>query len=325
MKLKITLILALIGTQSFAQNVWNNSTIETNTTSGNVNIGGSNTTSRLYINNSTTGFGIYNNNTGALNATQYGIYNNLSTGAGTGAKYGIYSVLSGSSTNKFGVYTSVTNTGSSNSSTTPTSYGIYARGTGNDTRAGYFQGDVEYSSSNSIFSAGNGTKTLLFGNAWDPTDNGFSISINQTNNAYDWDFANSFILNRGGEMIKRINSANKAFSIFRFGQGDVFRVYGDGKVYATTVFIKLASQFPDYVFTPDYELMPLKEVKEYISKNGHLPNIVNASTVEQDGLDLGSISVKLVETVEELTLYVIQLNEKIEKLESENEKLKKGN
>lgn len=322
MKLKITLFLTLIGSQSFAQNVWNNSTIETTTTTGKIGVGGTNINARLNISNTTTAYGIYNLNNGALNSSQYGIYNYLNTGTSTGVKFGIYSLVAGSSQTKYGIYSSVTNTGTNSSSTTPTAFGIYAKATGSDSRAGYFSGDVEFSSSNAIFSAGNGTKTLLFGNAWDPTDNGFSISLNSTNNAYDWDFTNSFILNRSGEMIKRINSANKAFSVNRFGQGDVFRVYGDGTVYATKIYVKLASQFPDYVFEPDYKLMALTDVKEYIAKNGHLPNMEDAETVAKEGLDLGIMSSKLVEKVEELTLYVIQMNEQLEKLKAENEKLK---
>lgn len=322
MKLKITLFLTLIGSQSFAQNVWNNSTIETTTTNGLVGIGASNASARLNINNTTTNYGIRNYNTGALSGSQFGLYNYLSTGTSTGSKYGIYNVIDGSSLTKYGIFSQVTNSGTNSSSTSPTAFGIYAKATGAASRAGYFWGDVEYNSSNSIFTAGNGTRTLFSTNPWQTGDYSFSIALNTTNNNYDWDFANSFILNRSGEMVKRINSTGKAFSVNRFGVGDVFRVYGDGAVWATSVRVRLASQFPDYVFEPNYKLMALTDVKEYITKNGHLPNMEDAETVAKEGLDLGVMSSKLVEKVEELTLYVIQLNEQLEKIKAENEKLK---
>lgn len=322
MKKSIATVMLLLSTSSFAQNTWNNSTIETTTTNGNVGIGGLNSLSKLNINNSYKNYGLRNYNSGSIVGSQFALYNYLSTGASSGTKYGIYNFVTGTSNSKYGIYSYVVNSGTANGNTTPTAFGIYAKAVGVDSRAGYFYGDVEHERSNSIYSAQNGTKTLLYGNCWQTGLNSFTIALNSTDNLYDWDFANSFVLNRSGEMVKNINSTGKAFSVCRFGQGDVFRVYGDGTVWATSIRVRLASQFPDYVFKPDYNLMSLNEVKNYITKNGHLPNISDASTIEKDGLDLGEISVKLVEKVEELTLYLIKLNEEVEKLKMENEELK---
>ncbi|MFZ7116228.1 MAG: SprB repeat-containing protein [Bacteroidota bacterium] len=72
----------------------------------------------------------------------------------------------------------------------------------------------------------------------------------------------------------------------------------------------------DYVFDSNYNLMPLKSVEEFIAKNKHLPGIRPGSEIERDGVDLGESQVKLLEKIEELTLYVIQLNSKIELLEA---------
>jgi hypothetical protein len=66
---------------------------------------------------------------------------------------------------------------------------------------------------------------------------------------------------------------------------------------------------PDYVFKPTYHLPTLAEVKTYIDKNHHLPEMPSAEQVEKDGLSLGDINAKLLKKVEELTLYLIEQKE----------------
>ena len=85
-----------------------------------------------------------------------------------------------------------------------------------------------------------------------------------------------------------------------------------------------ASPWPDYVFESDYDLMSLKEVEGFIMSNKHLPDVPSAKVVEQDGLDLGSMDATLLKKVEELTLYLIEVNKKVEKLQEENILLKKA-
>ena len=69
--------------------------------------------------------------------------------------------------------------------------------------------------------------------------------------------------------------------------------------------------WPDYVFLSDYNLKPLEDVKAYIQANGHLQGFAPAEKVEAEGLDLGSTQATIVEKVEELTLYMIRLNEQL--------------
>lgn len=69
--------------------------------------------------------------------------------------------------------------------------------------------------------------------------------------------------------------------------------------------------WPDYVFEPSYRLRPLEEVKAFIESNGHLPGFESAKVVEAEGLDIGTNQAAIVEKVEELTLYIIQLNEQL--------------
>ncbi|NEU66569.1 DUF3450 domain-containing protein [Spirosoma agri] len=88
------------------------------------------------------------------------------------------------------------------------------------------------------------------------------------------------------------------------------------------VALKNASDWSDYVFAPGYRLKPLAEVAAYIRANKHLPGIPSADQVVQEGLDLGKMNAKLLEKVEELTLYTIQLEQTNQKQQQELELLK---
>ena len=81
--------------------------------------------------------------------------------------------------------------------------------------------------------------------------------------------------------------------------------------------------FPDYVFKPEYKLRSLSELESYINTNGHLPNIPKAEEVEANGQNLGEIQKKLLEKIEELTLYTINQQKTIETLLQRIEKLEK--
>ena len=76
------------------------------------------------------------------------------------------------------------------------------------------------------------------------------------------------------------------------------------------------ASWPDFVFHKDYELMPLNEVQTFINKNGHLPNVPSAEEVEEDGVNLGDAANISMQKIEELTLYVLQINEKVEQQEN---------
>ncbi len=73
-------------------------------------------------------------------------------------------------------------------------------------------------------------------------------------------------------------------------------------------------QWADYVFEEDYELLQLEEVEKFINKNGHLPNVPSAQQVVDAGIDVAQMDAKLLEKIEELTLYVIELKKEIDQL-----------
>lgn len=82
-----------------------------------------------------------------------------------------------------------------------------------------------------------------------------------------------------------------------------------GTVRANEIIVE-AENGPDYVFADDYELMPVAEVAEFVQKNKHLPGIAPAREMQENGLGIGEFQLKLLEKVEELTLYVIELKKK---------------
>lgn len=67
----------------------------------------------------------------------------------------------------------------------------------------------------------------------------------------------------------------------------------------------------DFVFDPAYDLLPLSELGKYIQEHRHLPGILSANEMKQQGLDVGDNQTKLLQKIEELTLYVIDLNAKL--------------
>jgi hypothetical protein len=80
---------------------------------------------------------------------------------------------------------------------------------------------------------------------------------------------------------------------------------------------------PDYVFSKDYALRTIPELEEFIKANSHLPNIPNAKEIETNGQNLGEMQLKLLEKIEELTLYVIEQQKEIKTLRKEVQEIKK--
>lgn len=80
---------------------------------------------------------------------------------------------------------------------------------------------------------------------------------------------------------------------------------------------------PDYVFAKDYHLRSINDLEEFIDKNSHLPEVPSAKEITEEGVDLVEMNMTLLKKIEELTLYTIEQNKKIEKLEKEMEKIKK--
>jgi hypothetical protein len=125
--------------------------------------------------------------------------------------------------------------------------------------------------------------------------------------------------------------SNSAKGIRITGDGNVgigtgnpgsFKLAVEGKIGAREIQVTLTNPFPDYVFEPTYKLRSLASLEQYINKNKHLPGVPSAEEVEKNGgVELGKLNTKLLEKVEELTLYVIELKRENEQMKKEMEKL----
>ena len=89
--------------------------------------------------------------------------------------------------------------------------------------------------------------------------------------------------------------------------------------------IKVETGWSDFVFENDYRLPTLREVEKHIKEKGHLKDIPSAKEVEKNGIFLGEMNSKLLQKIEELTLYTISQEKKINNLEKDNESLKTMN
>lgn len=93
----------------------------------------------------------------------------------------------------------------------------------------------------------------------------------------------------------------------------------NGLIHTREVKVDL-SGWPDFVFKKDFNLPTLDEVEEQIYKNGHLKDIPSAKEVEIDGVKLGEMNKLLLQKVEELTLYIIQINRELQQVKSQIKK-----
>jgi len=99
-----------------------------------------------------------------------------------------------------------------------------------------------------------------------------------------------------------------------------YKLSVDGKIVAKEAVIQI-TDWADYVFDVNYQLPSLSEVREYVAKNKHLPNIPPSSEMIVEGLDVSKMATKQQEKIEELFLYILQLENRIKLLENKQENI----
>ena len=104
-----------------------------------------------------------------------------------------------------------------------------------------------------------------------------------------------------------------------------YKLSVDGKVACEEVFVEYSGNWPDYVFSPEYNLLNLNELEDHIKKNNHLPGIPSAEEIEESGFHLAEMQKLVLQKVEELTLYTIEQGKLINDLQNEVNLLKKEN
>ena len=88
-----------------------------------------------------------------------------------------------------------------------------------------------------------------------------------------------------------------------------------GGIMTDKINIKNVNHWPDYVFSSNYLLMPLSDLKFFITENHHLPEVPSENDIMAEGIEIGDMQGILLKKVEEMTLYILQLQEQIDKLE----------
>ena len=118
------------------------------------------------------------------------------------------------------------------------------------------------------------------------------------------------------------NSVSDTDTFVIQGNGDVgigtynisgYKLAVNGKIKTQEVVVETTG-WHDYVFDNDYKLLKLSEVEQFIKENKHLPEIPSAKEVEENGIKIGDMQGKLLQKIEELTLYAIEQQKQIEEL-----------
>ncbi|WP_299182742.1 cell wall anchor protein [uncultured Chryseobacterium sp.] len=167
------------------------------------------------------------------------------------------------------------------------------------------------------------------------TGNGIlQITKSGCNGCYGLDKGGTMFRNMGGShtmVFHMPNNDDDGSSFIGFGddaRGTWIKFFNngiarfDGKIKAKEVEVK-ANVWADYVFKKEYQLKSLEDVEKHITEKGHLPNIPSADEVAKNGINLGEMDAKLLEKIEELTLYSIQQNKQLKSQSEEIAELKK--
>lgn len=105
-------------------------------------------------------------------------------------------------------------------------------------------------------------------------------------------------------------------------QSGSHRLAVEGSIGAREIKVE-ASGWSDFVFEKEYELRTLEEVEQYIGEKGHLPEIPSETDVSESGINLGEMNAKLLQKIEELTLYLIEQNKQNQAQQAKIEQLEK--
>ncbi|QEC79307.1 hypothetical protein [Mucilaginibacter ginsenosidivorax] len=134
-------------------------------------------------------------------------------------------------------------------------------------------------------------------------------SFNKLGTGNQWYYGNDLVIDGAGNIGIGTLTPREALSV-------------NGNIRSKQVKVEITN-WPDYVFKKDYQLPSLTEVKIYLDRNQHLPDMPSEAEVTKDGLNLGEMNKLLVKKMEEMTLYMIEAKEEINELKKQVQDLKK--
>ncbi|MDB5004936.1 MAG: hypothetical protein JWQ34_3161 [Mucilaginibacter sp.] len=143
----------------------------------------------------------------------------------------------------------------------------------------------------------------------------------------DYDISNPDFISNDYPIVLKTGGGNQPLILdaARIGIGTTTpdaKLTVNGTIHSKEVKVDLNVPGPDYVFNADYKPITLSEIKDYVVKNHHLPEIPSAAQMAKEGINLGDMNTKLLKKVEELTLYAIDQQKQIELLKQQQEKSK---
>lgn len=190
-----------------------------------------------------------------------------------------------------------------------------------------FTGNISMGTSTPL--SGGGTATWLTANGTASYGGGIISSINGVPKAYYYSesgFAN--VQGATGEGVRLIvNGGASALTVLSNGfvgigiPNPTNKLDVNGTIHSKEVKVDMLG-WPDFVFRKEYTLPSLEEVEKHIREKGHLENIPSEKGVLENGINLGEMNAKLLQKIEELTLYSIDQNKKIDAQAKEIEALK---
>jgi hypothetical protein len=253
---------------------------------------------------------------GAATGNKYGF--NTKVLNGTGTNYGVraevldgdiaYGIVGLATSNgvSYGVYGKANGTGGNR--------GVYGEGTnGADSYGGYFVGRGYFGNR-----VGIGTTVPAAYLHVDADVNTLPMAV-QIDGISKFKVNSNGSVSVGGTGVGAENGlyVNGSVSIGTAVPATGYALSVDGKVMCEEMRVELQGNWPDYVFADDYNLRTIDELEAHITQYNHLPGIPSAEEVKQNGgVDIGSMQILMMEKIEELSLYIIMLQNKIEKLES---------
>ncbi len=201
---------------------------------------------------------------------------------------------------------------------------------------------VSYGSNNTFL--GSGTSALL-SSPNGATAIGYGATISQNNSIILGEASNTLVKvgigttspdmklhieGEGFDLLKVTSNGNNAFRVL--GNRDVivdhellintttgkpgYEVSVNGQIACEEVLVQASEAWPDYVFAEDYSLMDFKALRTYLQQNQHMPGIPSAKEVAANGVKVGDMQKRLLEKIEEMTLYILQLESRIDALEN---------
>jgi hypothetical protein len=159
---------------------------------------------------------------------------------------------------------------------------------------------------------------------------GEALKINGTNpyvQLYSGGIARFFMQQNGAHLTIANSNGNSSGNLVLGGSqitiGQITPAVGyklsiDGKAICEELKVQLKGNWPDYVFANDYKLRSLDELQSFINTNKHLPGIPAASELEKNGMEVGDMQKRMMEKIEELTLYILDLQKQIDDLKAKN-------